>query len=48
LRAGVRAFHLGSGARPGGSWDRAYVDPSYVRSWRLLLDDAAEQAAASS
>lgn len=48
LRAGVRAFHLGSGARPGGSWDRAYVDASYVRSWRLLLDDAAEQAAASS
>jgi copper homeostasis protein len=48
LRAGVRAFHLGSSVRPGGSWDRAYVDASYVRSWRLLLDDAADQATTSS
>ncbi|HYJ68462.1 MAG TPA: copper homeostasis protein CutC [Nocardioidaceae bacterium] len=47
MRAGVRAFHLGATARPGGSWDRAYVDASYVRSWRLLLDDAVGQAATS-
>lgn len=37
-RAGVHQFHLGSQARPGGS-DKAYVDASYVRSWRMLLDD---------
>ena len=41
LRAGVRAFQVSAGVRPGGSWDRAYVDASYVRSWRTLLDDAA-------
>jgi copper homeostasis protein len=39
VRAGVRAFHVGSSVRPGGSWDKAYVDSGYVRSWRLLLDD---------
>lgn len=39
LRAGVRAFHLGSQTRPGGS-DKAYVDADLVRSWRLLVDDA--------
>jgi copper homeostasis protein len=39
VRAGVRMFHLGPQARPGGSW-RAYVDAGHVRSWRLLLDDA--------
>lgn len=44
-RAGVRAFHVGAGVRPGGSWDRAYVDASYVRSWRLLLDGSRSQAA---
>ena len=41
LRAGVCAFQVAAGVRPGGSWDRAYVDASYVRSWRTLLDDAA-------
>jgi copper homeostasis protein len=46
-RAGVRAFHVGSGVRPGGSWDRAYVDASYVRSWRLLLDGSASRSATS-
>jgi copper homeostasis protein len=37
-RAGVRAFHIGSPARPGGSY-KAYVDPDLVRSWRTLIDD---------
>lgn len=42
VRAGVRAFHLGPQARPGESRSsRAYVDAALVRSWRLLLDDAA-------
>lgn len=36
-RAGVRSFHLGAQARPGGS-SRAFVDAALVRSWRLLLD----------
>ena len=36
-RAGVRQFHLGPQARPGGS-AKAYVDAGHVRSWRLLLD----------
>jgi copper homeostasis protein len=40
VRAGVRAFHLGPQARPGGS-GKAYVAAGLVRSWRLLLDDAA-------
>lgn len=36
-RAGVRAFHIGSPARPGGSY-KAYVDEGLVRSWRNLID----------
>jgi len=47
LRAGVRQFHVGTSARPGGSWDKAYVDAGHVRAWRLLLDDAAGRAARS-
>lgn len=39
VRAGVSSFHIGSPARPRGSW-KAYVDASLVRSWRLLLDEA--------
>jgi copper homeostasis protein len=39
VRAGVRGFHLGAQARPGGS-NKAYVDAELVRSWRMLLDDA--------
>ncbi|MGH3356509.1 MAG: copper homeostasis protein CutC [Nocardioidaceae bacterium] len=39
VRSGVRAFHVGSSVRPDGSWDKAYVDAGYVRSWRLLIDD---------
>jgi len=37
-RAGVRAFHIGTPARPGGSY-KAYVDEALVRSWRTLVDD---------
>lgn len=40
VRAGIRAVHLGVTVRPGESWSKAYVDPGFVRSWRLLLDDA--------
>ncbi len=39
VRSGVRAFHLGPQARPGGTF-KAWVDAGHVRSWRLLLDDA--------
>ncbi len=39
-RAGVQRLHLGSSVRPGGSWSKSYVDAGFVRSWRLLLDDA--------
>ena len=39
-RAGVRQFHLGPQARPGGS-AKAWVDAAYVRSWRTLLDRVA-------
>jgi cutC family protein len=34
----VRAFHIGSPARPGGSY-KAYVDPDLVRTWRELIDE---------
>lgn len=44
VRAGVRGFQVGSSVRPGGSWAKAYVDPAHVRSWRMLLDDAVDQA----
>lgn len=40
LRAGVRQFHVGRSVRPGGTY-KAYVDSRHVRSWRMLLDDAA-------
>lgn len=39
LKAGVRQLHLDAQVRPGGS-AKAYVDASYVRSWRLMVDDA--------
>lgn len=44
VRAGVRRFGIGSGARPGGSWTRSSVDVDVVRSWRMLLDDALSRA----
>jgi copper homeostasis protein len=39
-RAGITKVHLASEVRPGGSWTKSYVDAGFVRSWRLLLDDA--------
>jgi copper homeostasis protein len=42
-RAGIRAFHIGTAARPLGSW-KAYLDPGLVRSWRRLVDDAVSRA----
>ncbi|MGK2309713.1 copper homeostasis protein CutC [Cutibacterium sp. V947] len=36
-QAGIRAFHIGSPARPQGSW-KAWVNADLVRSWRHLLD----------
>lgn len=44
VRAGVRQFSLGEEVRPDRSWDKAYVDRDYVRSWRMLLDDALMKA----
>lgn len=40
VRAGVRRLHLGVEVRPGRSWAKSYVDDGFVRSWRLLIDDA--------
>jgi copper homeostasis protein len=36
-QAGIRAFHIGSPARPQRSY-KANVDPALVRSWRRLVD----------
>jgi copper homeostasis protein len=44
-RAGIHQFQLGALARPGGSWTRSSVDAAYVRSWRTLVDDAADRRA---
>lgn len=38
VRSGVRAFHIGSPARPGGSF-KAWVDSDLVSTWRALVDD---------
>lgn len=43
VRAGVRAFQIGSAARPLGS-TKTYVDPELVRTWRTLIDDAVRRA----
>lgn len=43
VNAGVRAFHLDSGARPGGSW-KAYVDADLLRTWRTLIDSAVQRS----
>jgi copper homeostasis protein len=40
VRAGVTRVHLGASVRAGASWTKAHVEPGFVRSWRLLLDDA--------
>jgi copper homeostasis protein len=42
-RAGIRSFHIGSAARPLGSW-KAYVDVDLVRTWRRLVDDSVRRA----
>ena len=44
--AGVRQFQLGAQVRPGASY-KSYVDPGHVRSWRLLVDRAAERGLGS-
>ena len=44
VRAGVRQFGLAEEVRPSGSWSKAYVDAATVRAWRLLIDDAHQQA----
>ncbi|WP_134738111.1 copper homeostasis protein CutC [Nocardioides sp. 503] len=44
LRAGVGQLHVDVQVRPG-STTRSYVDADYVRSWRLMLDDAASRSA---
>lgn len=36
-RAGVRSYHIGSPARPQGSW-KSYVDAGLVATWRRLVD----------
>lgn len=43
-RAGVRAFHIGTPARPQGSL-KAYVDVELVGSWRRLIDTEIRHAA---
>ncbi len=44
LRAGVRQLHVDLQVRPGAT-TRSYVDADFVRSWRLMLDDAADRTA---
>jgi copper homeostasis protein len=44
--AGIRAFHIGSSARPTESF-KAYVDTKLVRSWRTLIDNAVDRASAA-
>jgi copper homeostasis protein len=45
VKAGVTRVHLGASVRPGGSWAKAHTDAGFVRSWRLLLDDAVSSPA---
>lgn len=45
-RAGVRAFHIGSTARPQGS-QKAYVDADLVGTWRSLIDSSIARSAGS-
>jgi copper homeostasis protein CutC len=40
--AGVDAFHVGGGVRPGGSWDRP-VSADLVREWRALVTAATRE-----
>lgn len=43
VRAGVRSFHIGSSARPLGSY-KAYLDAELVGTWRRLIDDAVQRS----
>jgi copper homeostasis protein len=43
VRAGIRAFQVGSAVRTLASW-KAYVDADLVRTWRTLIDDAVRRA----
>lgn len=43
VRAGVRAFHIDTAARYGGSW-KAWVDSDLVHAWRRLIDDTVAHA----
>lgn len=47
VRSGITRVHLGAAVRPGGSWTKSYVDAGFVRSWRLLVDQASGRAADS-
>ncbi len=40
--SGIRSVHLGAVVRPGESWSKSHVDAGFVRSWRMLLDDACD------
>lgn len=44
VRAGIRAFHISTAARPMES-TKAYVDPGLVRTWRTLLDHSTTRPA---
>ena len=44
VRAGIRAFHIDTAARPLGS-QKAYVDADLVGTWRSVIDDAVDRAA---
>ncbi len=44
VRAGVRQFGLWEEVRQDGSWTKSSVDATAVRAWRLLIDDAHQQA----
>lgn len=43
-RAGIRAFHIGSSARPQRS-SKAYVDAALVGTWRSLIDSSVARSA---
>ena len=45
-RAGVHSFHIGSSARPLGSY-KAWVDAGLVSSWRHLIDSEVGHAVAA-
>jgi copper homeostasis protein len=44
VRAGIRAFHISTAARPLES-AKAFVDPGLVRTWRTLIDHSTTRPA---